>query len=75
MEKYSITLKVGKIPLKYVKVYIKIGKKTYKSKTNFKGKATFKIKLKKKGTYKSKIIFKGNKNYKTITKKVKIKIK
>ena len=76
VKKYSITLKAGKTPVKNVQVTIKIGKKTYKAKTNAKGKATFKIKkLTKKGTYKAKISFKGNQNYKAASKTVKIKIK
>ena len=52
VKKYVITLKSGKTPIKNVQVTIKIGKKTYKAKTNAKGKATFKIKkLTKKGIY------------------------
>ena len=75
VKKYTITLKAGKKPIKKVQVILKIKGKTYKAKTNAKGKATFKIKLTKKGKFKSVITFKGNKNYKTATKKVKIKIK
>ena len=76
VKKYSITLKSGKTPLKKVQVTIKIGKKTYKAKTNNKGKATFKIKkLTKKGKYKAVVKFKGNKNYKATSKKVKITVK
>ena len=74
-KKYTITLKAGKKAVKKVKVYLKIGKKTFKATTNKNGKATFKIKLNKKGTYKSKITFKGSKIYKATTKKVTIKIK
>ena len=74
-KKYTITLKAGKKSVTKVKVYLKIGKKTFKATTNKNGKATFKIKLNKKGTYKSKITFKGSKNYKATTKKVTIKIK
>ena len=74
-KKYSITLQTGKKAVKKVKVTLKVGKKTYKASTNSKGKATFKIKLTKKGTYNTKIIFKGNKNYKSATKSIKIKIK
>ena len=62
--------------MKKVKVTLKVKGKTYKAKTNSKGKATFKItKLTKKGTYKAIIKYKGNKYYKKLTKKVKIKIK
>ena len=59
-----------------MQITLKVKGKTYKAKTNNKGKATFKIKnLKKKGTFKATIKFKGNKYYKAATKKVKIKIK
>jgi hypothetical protein len=59
-----------------VQVTIKIGKKTYKAKTNAKGKATFKIKkLTKKGKYTAKISFAGDGTYKAKTKKVKIRVK
>ena len=76
VKKYSITLKSGKTPIKKVQLTIKIGKKTYKAKTNAKGKATFKIKkLTKKGKYNAVIKFKGDKTYKATTKKVKITIK
>ena len=77
VKKYSIVLKnnVGKA-IKKAKVTIKIGKKTFKAKTNSKGKATFKIKkLTKKGKYKAKVSYKGNKYYNKVTKKVKIRIK
>ena len=57
-------------------VTLKINKKTYKAKTNSKGKATFKIKkLTKKGTFKATVTFKATKYYNKVTKKVKIKIK
>ena len=76
VKKYTITLKSGKNPIKKVQVTIKIGKKTFKAKTNNKGKATFKIKkLTKKGKYKAVIKFKGNKYYNKATKKVKITVK
>ena len=76
VKKYTITLKAKGKPVKKVQVIIKIGKKTYKAKTNAKGKATFKIKkLTKKGKYKAVIKFKGNKNYKPSSKKVKLTIK
>ena len=76
IKKYAITLKSGKTALKNMKVKIKIKGKIYRATTNYKGKATFKIKkLTKKGTYKSKITFNGNKYYNKATKTVKIKIK
>jgi len=77
VKKYSIVLKnnVGKA-IKKAKVTIKIGKKTFKAKTNSKGKATFKIKkLTKKGNYKAKVSYNGSKYYNKVTKKVKIRIK
>ncbi len=75
-KKYTVTLKSGKSPIKKVKLIIKIGKKTFKAKTNAKGKATFKIKkLTRKGKYTAKITFKGNKYYKATTKNVKIVLK
>ena len=76
-KKYIIKLKTNKNKaMKKVKVTLKVKGKTYKAKTNSKGKATFKItKLTKKGTYKAIIKYKGNKYYKKLTKKVKIKIK
>jgi len=76
VKKYTITLKAGKKPIKKVQVTLKIKGKTYKAKTNAKGKATFKIKkLTKKGKYTAVIKFKGNKLYKAATKKVKITVK
>ena len=76
VKKYTITLKAGKKPIKKVQVTLKIKGKTYKAKTNAKGKATFKIKkLTKKGKYTAVIKFKGNKLYKVATKKVKITVK
>ena len=76
VKKYTITLKSGKNPIKKVVVTLKVKGKTYKAKTNAKGKAVFKIKnLKKKGKYTATIKFKGNANYKAATKKVKITVK
>ena len=49
------------------KIYLKINGKTYSAKTK-KGKATFNIKLTKKGTYKSTFIFKGDNAYKKVQK-------
>ncbi len=76
-KKYSIVLKDNKKKaLKKVKVTLKVKGKTYKAKTNAKGKAVFKIKnLKKKGTYKAKVKFAGNANFKAVSKTVKIKVK
>ena len=77
IKKYSVVLKTknGKA-IKKAKVTLKIKGKTYKAKTNSKGKATFKIKKKlKKGTYKATVKFAGTKIYKATSKKVKIKVK
>ena len=65
------------------KTYLKAGKKVtllingriYTAKTNSKGKATFNIKLTKKGKFTAKISFAGDVTYKSTTKKVKITIK
>ena len=76
-KKYSIKLKnsKGKV-LKKTRVYLKVKGKTFKAKTNRKGKATFKIKnLKKKGKFRAKITFKGTKYYLKSTKKVYLRIK
>ena len=77
IKKYTITLKDSKgKAIKKVKVTLKVKGKTYKAKTNAKGKATFKIKkLTKKGTYKAKVKFAGNTLYKASTKTVKITVK
>ena len=75
VKKYTVVLKSGKTPIKKAKLTLKIKGKTYKVKTNKKGKATFKIKLTKKGKYKATIKYKGNKYFKATTKKVKIIIK
>ena len=56
-------------------VYLKVKGKTYKAKTNSKGKATFKItKLYKKGKFTAKITFKTNKYYMGVSKKVRLTI-
>ena len=76
-KKYTVTLKTNtnKV-IKNVKLTLKVKGKTYKAKTNSKGKATFKItKLTKKGKYKAKVKFAGNKYYKSKTVKVKITVK
>jgi hypothetical protein len=76
VKKYSVSLKNSKgKAVKKMQISIKIGKKTYKAKTNSKGYALFKIKkLTKKGTYKAKVTFKGNAYYNKAAKTVKIKI-
>ena len=76
-KKYTITLRNNRnAVMKSTKVSIKVNGKTYKAKTNSKGKATFKLsKLTKKGTFKAVITYAGNKYYNKVTKKVKIKVK
>ena len=76
IKKYTIILKNSKKAMKKAIVTLKVKGKTYKAKTNSKGKATFKItKLTKKGTYKAAITYKGNNYYYKVTKNTKIKIK
>lgn len=75
-KKYTITLKANKKSISKVKVTLKVKGKTYKAKTNAKGKATFKInKLTKKGKHTATIKFAGNKYFKASTKKVKLTVK
>ena len=77
VKKYTVTLKDnnGKA-MKKVKLTLKVKGKTYKAKTNAKGKAVFKIKnLKKKGKYRATVKFAGNNYYSKVTKKVKITVK
>lgn len=65
----KIYLKAGK------KLTLKINGKAYTAKINSKGKATFTIKLTKKGKYTAKISFSGDKTYKASGKSIKITIK
>ena len=76
-KKYTVKLKNNKgKAIKKAKVSLKVNGKTYKAKTNSKGKATFNLKkLNEKGTYKAVIKYKGNKYYKKLTKKAKITVK
>jgi len=82
-KKYTVTLKTIKGASIDGKTYLKAGKKVtlvingriYTAKTNSKGKATFNIKLTKKGIFTAKISFAGDVTYKSTTKKVKITIK
>ena len=76
-KKYTFTLKdSNNKAIKNVTLTLKVNGKTYKAKTNSKGKATFNItKLKKNGTFTATIKFAGNKNYKATSKNVKIKVK
>ena len=77
VKKYAVTLKDSKGKgIKKVRVTLKVKGKTYKAKTNSRGKAVFKIKkLSKKGKYSGTVKFKGNSYYKPVTKKVKITVK
>ena len=62
--------------VKKVQLNLKVNGKTYKAKTDAKGKAVFKIKnLKKKGSYFAKVNFNANSYYKASSKKIKISIK
>ena len=77
IKKYTVTLKDNRgKAIKKVKLTMKVKGKTYKAKTNTKGKAVFKIKkLIKKGNFKATVTYKGNEYYNKVIKKVKIKIK
>lgn len=69
---YTTTKKVkGITKVKKAKVVAKIGKKTYKAKSNSKGKFTIKIKKQKKGTKVKVTVYKGKKKYAKKTVKVK----
>ena len=75
-KKYTVVLKANGKALKNKWVYLKVNGKTYKAKTNSKGKATFKItQLNKAGKFKATVTFKGNDYYKKATKKATIKVK
>lgn len=71
----AVVLKSGKNILKYKKIYLKLKGKKYGAKTNKKGNAIFKIKLKKKGRFKCIITFKGDASYKPSKITIYIKIK
>ena len=76
VKKYTATLKDNKgKAIKKAKLTLKIGKKTYTTKTNAKGVATFKVKLTKKGKNTATVKFAGNKYFKALSKKVKITVK
>ena len=76
-KKYPVIFKDNKNKgLKNTKVTLKIYGKTYTTKTNSKGQATFKItNLKKKGIYTALITVPANKYYNKVSKKVKITVK
>ncbi|WP_405309617.1 right-handed parallel beta-helix repeat-containing protein [Methanobrevibacter sp.] len=76
-KKYAVVLKNNKNKvMKGVWVTLNVNKKTYKAKTNSKGKATFKItKLAKKGKYTALVKYPGSKYYKSKTVKAKIIVK
>ena len=77
VKKYAVVLKdITNSPIINTKLTLKVKGKTYSAKTNYKGKAVFKItKLNKKGTYKAVIKFNGNKYYLKSTKNTKITVK
>ncbi len=70
----TIKNKAGKA-IKKAKVTLKVKGKVYKATTNKKGKATFNLKINKKGQFKATIKVKASKYYKKASKKVKIKVK
>ena len=76
IKKMAVTLKTksGKALAKKKLTFIVNGKK-YTAKTNKKGKATFKVKLTKKGTFKYIAKFAGDTQYKAVKKMGKIKVK
>lgn len=76
-KKYTVTLKnnLNKV-MKNTKVTLKVNKKTYTTKTNAKGQATFKItKLTKKGKYALTVKYAGSKYYNAKSVKSKITVK
>ena len=77
VKKFAITLKNSKgKAVKKLTVALKVNGKTYKAKTNSKGKAVFKIKnLKNKGKFTATLKCKGNKYYKASSKKVRLTVK
>lgn len=76
VKKYTFTLKDSKgNVVKKASVSLKVKGKIYKAKTSAKGKATFKIKLAKKGKFTALITYKGNNYYNKVNKKVKITLK
>ena len=82
-KKYTVTLKTEKCNSRDGKVYLSAGKKvtlklngkTYTAKTDKNGKATFSLKITKKGKQTAKISFAGDKTYASASKSVKITIK
>lgn len=77
IKKYTVALKTNQNKvMKNTKVTLKINGKTYSTKTNTKGQATFKItKLTKKGTFTATVKYAGNKYYYAKTLKPKITVK
>lgn len=76
-KKYTVILKNSKNKvMKKAKVTLKVNGKKYVTKTDSKGKATFKIiKLTKKGTFKATVKYAGNDYYKSASKTVKLTVK
>jgi hypothetical protein len=77
VKRYSVLLKNSKNKaIKKAKVTLKVKGKIYNAKTNFKGKATFKItKLTKKGKFTAVVKYAGSKYYNAKTVKAKITVK
>ncbi len=80
-KKYTVTLKTvkavnGKTYLSAgKKITLKLNGKTYSAKTNAKGKATFSLKITKKGKFKATVKFAGDNVYKSFSKKAYITIR
>lgn len=76
-KKYTVALKTNQNKvMKNTWLTLKVNKKTYKVKTNSKGKATFKItNLKKKGTYAAVVKYEGSNYYNAKTVKSKITVR
>ena len=73
--KLVIELKANGKAVANAKVILKVNKKKYTATTNSKGKATFKLKLTKKGKYNAKIAYNGDNCYSKASAKAKITVK
>lgn len=74
-KKIKVTLKSGKTLLKYKKITLRVNGKTYSAKTNYKGVATIKIKLTKRGTFTYTAKFAGDNTYKATSRSNKVVIR
>ena len=66
-KKLTTVLRSGKTVLKYQKVVFRVNGRNYVAKTNYKGIATVKIALTKKGTFKYSVKYAGTDKYNTVT--------